>query len=315
MKMGAWESVYRKPRGINLAVAVLFVGMPLVLTAQQPDYPPDIADARVEVFKSVGAVDLNMWVFEPRDHDASRQEPAVVFFFGGGFIRGRPRQFENQAKYLALRGMVAFIADYRVLERHGTTMDVAVQDAKAAIRWVRENANRLGVDPGRIAAAGGSSGGQLAAGTAMLPAHNDPGGDQSVSHAPNALALFNPAVTMDYLDEPVGTEELQEIRRLELQALGDIEPESLSLQDHVRPGLPPTIIFHGKADSAVPFETIEVFSEAMRAAGNRCELVGYDGEEHGFFNWGRGDGSGYTDTVSRMDEFFTSLGWLSEQSL
>lgn len=48
----------------------------------------------------------------------------------------------------------------------------------------------------------------------------------------------------------------------------------------------------------------------MKAAGNRCGLVGYDDQEHGFFNSGRGDGPHFTKTVAEMDKFLVSLGRL-----
>ncbi len=81
---------------------------------------------------------------------------------------------------------------------------------------------------------------------------------------------------------------------------------------HVRPGLPPTIIFHGEADRSVPYRTAELFTEAMLEAGNSCELVGYPGEQHGFFNPRENDDRAYRDTTRRMDEFLVSLGWLEQ---
>ena len=49
----------------------------------------------------------------------------------------------------------------------------------------------------------------------------------------------------------------------------------------------------------------------MTAAGNHCQLVGYEGQAHGFFNYGRGDGEHYKKTVRAMDEFLASLGYLT----
>ena len=67
-------------------------------------------------------------------------------------------------------------------------------------------------------------------------------------------------------------------------------PEELSPYHHLRQGLPPTIIFHGTDDEAVPFATAELFAASMRDLGNRCELKAYEGQPHGFFNPGRGKG-------------------------
>ena len=144
--------------------------------------------------------------------------------------------------------------------------------------------------------------------TATLPGHDDAAGDSAISPRPDALALFNPALVL----APVpGVRDLDPERITSLHDRMGADPESLSPYHHVKQGLPPTIVFHGKADTTVPYVTAEIFAKKAMAAGNRCELIGYDGQSHGFFNYGRGDGSAYLDTVRRMDEFFGSLGWIS----
>jgi len=85
--------------------------------------------------------------------------------------------------------MIAITADYRVKSRHGVQVVECVKDAKAAIAWVRENAQRLGIDPDKIAASGGSAGGHLAACTGTISGF---GSDER----PNAMILFNPACTL-----------------------------------------------------------------------------------------------------------------------
>ncbi len=287
-----------------LAATVLFS---IAVAQQQSNYPPNMPEARTETYKSVEGTDLKIWIFEPQEHKASDSRPAVVFFFGGGWRSGTPGQFHHQAKHLAARGMVAMAADYRVLNRQGVKGHKCVQDAKSAIRWARANAKRLGIDPNRIAAGGGSAGGHLAASTATLPDHDDPAGDKSISSKPNALALFNPGTVTASVP---GKIEFDKERTASLAERVGVEPESISPYHHVKSGFPPAIIFHGKADTTVPYETVELFAEKVKSVGSRCELVGYEGANHGFFNYGRGDGSAYTDTVSRMDEFFVSLGWL-----
>jgi alpha/beta hydrolase fold/VHL beta domain len=115
-------------------------------------YPPEMADARVEFYRQVGDVKLNAWIFEPKGHAASERRPAIVFFFGGGWQGGTLGQFLSQCRHLAERGRVAITVDYRVKGRPGVPPQECVRDAKAAIRWVRTNASRLGIDPDRIAA-------------------------------------------------------------------------------------------------------------------------------------------------------------------
>ena len=279
----------------------------ITVAQQQSNYPPHMPEARVETYKSVEGTDLKIWIFEPEGHEASDSRPAIVFFFGGGWRRGTPGQFRHQAKHLAARGMVAMAADYRVLSRHGVKGHKCVQDAKSAIRWARANAKRLGIDPNRLAAGGGSAGGHLAASTATLPDHDDPSGDKSISSKPDALALFNPGMVLASVPGKFELDKEQIASRAERAG---VEPESISPYHHIKSGFPAAIIFHGKADTTVLYRTAELFTEKVRSVGSRCDLVGYEGEIHGFFNYGRGDGSAYTDTVRRMDDFFVSLGWL-----
>jgi acetyl esterase/lipase len=216
-----------------------------------------------------------------------------VFFFGGGWSSGSPTQFEPQSRHLAARGMIALVADYRVKTRQNAKPVDCVADAKACVRWVRANAGRLGIDPDRIAVGGGSAGGHLAASVATLPGLDPAPDDKAISCLPNALVLFNPATVMAPLPG------------LDLKGFFGCEPNEISPLHHVKKGMPPTIIFHGKADATVPYATVEKFAEVMKAAGNRCELVGYEGQPHGFFNKAK-----YAETLAATDDFLVSLGYL-----
>ncbi|MBI5769198.1 MAG: alpha/beta hydrolase [Verrucomicrobia bacterium] len=268
-------------------------------------YPPSFDGARAEVYKTAGDTKLSLWIFEPANGPKTNR-PAIVFFFGGGWTNGSPGQFEQHCRYLATRGIVAITADYRVASRQNAKPTQCVADAKSAVRWLRANAARLGLDPNRIAAGGGSAGGHIAGATGTLPDFDEPTEDRKVSSVPNALVLFNPALVLAPMEglplEGFGT-------RVPEERLGTT-PEKISPAHHVRKGAPPTIIFHGKADTTVPYATAEKFASVMKAAGNRCELVGYEGQAHGFFNYGRGDNSAYHATLVAADKFLASLGWI-----
>jgi acetyl esterase len=264
--------------------------------------------ANVEVYKTVGDAKLETFIFNPPDHKPSDQSPAIVFFFGGGWTNGSPGQFAEHCKHLASRGMVAMTADYRVRSRQGVLADSCVRDAKSAVRWVRANAKRLGVDPDQIVAAGGSAGGHLAACTGVINGLDERGEDTSISSAPNALALFNPAVVL----VPVGDFGKDNPKLAAMAERTGVKPIELSPYHHVRAGLPPTIIFHGRDDKTVPYESVELFTAAMKKAGNTCELCGYDGQGHGFFNVKRGGGEMYRQTLGRLDQFLQERGYLAE---
>ncbi len=113
-------------------------------------------------FKTIGDVKLKLFVFEPEEHKSTDSRPAIVFFFGGGWNQGSPQQFYPHCKYLAARGMVAISAEYRVRSRHGITPFECVTDGKSAVRWIRANADKLGIDADSIATGGGSAGGHWA---------------------------------------------------------------------------------------------------------------------------------------------------------
>jgi acetyl esterase len=256
------------------------------------------------VYKTIGDVELKLHIFKTPEWDAKESSPAIVFFFGGGWVSGNPKQFYHQCEHFAMRGMVAISAEYRVKNRHGTTPFECVADGKSAIRWVRANAVRLGVNPDKIVAGGGSAGGHVAACTGVIEGFDEKNEDPNISSKPNALVLFNPAVELV---------ELSKKRSWESRFNNRVE--ELSPLQHVKKGTPPCIIFHGTADRTVPFESVERFAATMKKAGNVCRLVPFEGKGHGFFNYGRDkDSSSFRQTLQEADRFLTSLGYLKDVS-
>ena len=288
-----------------LAVAVLFVAAAAGAAAKparkRRPKAPAVKPDKLIVYKTTkdakGAeVKLKLHVFEPAGHKAEDRRAAIVFFFGGGWTGGSPGQFYQHCKYLASRGMLAMSAEYRVRGRHGTDPFACVADGKSAVRYIRANAAKLGVDPKRVAAAGGSAGGHVAATTGTLAAFDEKSEDASVSSVPCAMVLFNPVI--DCSKKGYGYSKVKD------------RFQEISPVHNVRKGVPPTILFHGTADKTVPFANAQAFEKAMKASGNRCELVSFEGQGHGFFNFGRGGGTAYYKTVLAADEFLTSLGLL-----
>ena len=266
--------------------------------AKEKRQPTRGKPTRKLVYKTINDVKLSLDVFLPPGHKPDDRRGAIVFFFGGGWKGGSPGQFYPHCRDLAARGMVAASAEYRVKSRHGTTPWECVRDGKSAVRWLRANARRLGIDPDRIAAGGGSAGGHVGACTGTVDGLDEPGEDAGVSSKPNAMVLFNPVI--DTGPEGYGYERLKE------------KYKTISPVDHVTPGVPPTIIFHGTRDTTVPVANVELFQTRMKKTGNRCELITFAGAGHGFFNYGRGDGSAYTKTVAAMNEFLASLGFMED---
>ena len=88
------------------------------------------------------------------------------------------------------------------------------------------------------------------------------------------------------------------------------DDRSISPVFHINKQTPPTIIFHGKADPTVPYKQAVEFAAAMKRQNLQCILAGYDGEVHGFFNFGRNGNVAFLSTLGRSDEFLVSLGFL-----
>lgn len=287
---------------MKLILAIFALTFPL--TAQR-NYPPEIPAARQHLYKTVGDTRLHLYAFMPKGWKAEDKRPAVIFFFGGGWKGGSPEQFVPQCKHLASKGLVAMTADYRVKSRHGTTAKACVADARDAMVWVRENASKLGIEPGRLAAGGGSAGGHIAACLGCI----DPPKKEALSSRPNALFLFNPACVLAPLDEK---QVFPEDRIKKLKARMGTDPKNLSPAHHTSKDDPPAIVFHGTADPTVPYATAVTFTQRMKAVGVRCDLMSYEGAKHGFFNARGGNDSAMKKTLKQLDAFLVSLKWIKE---
>jgi len=122
---------------IIISLAVLLAAPGLAAQKKSNEAPKSIAGSRPEIYKTIDDVKLPIHIFEPKDLKGGDSRPAIVFFFGGGWRGGSPKQFEKQCAYLASRGMVAMTAEYRVSSRHGVKAVSCFSDAKSAVRPLR----------------------------------------------------------------------------------------------------------------------------------------------------------------------------------
>lgn len=277
--------------------AFLLLSVAVLARPQNNAAPETLPGADSRVYKTVGETKLRLHIYQPPDRKQGDKLPAIVFFFGGGWRNGTPAQFVEHCRHFAARGMVAVTAEYRVRSRHNVTPLECIADAKSAMRWLRRNANKLGIDASRIAAGGGSAGGHLAAALATVKGFDDQTDDLKVSVVPNALVLFNPALDVANIPADYGFGE---------------QAKAASPLQNVRDRMPPTIIFHGTADTTVPFAQATSFCAALQQHGNACEVKAYEGRAHGFFNFGRGDGADFKTTLKAADEFLVALGYLKK---
>jgi acetyl esterase/lipase len=282
----------KKLRLVRFLPAVIVLIGSLAFAAQK-DQGPEPTEKLT--YKEIAGVRLELWMWKPADWKVTDKRGAIVFYHGGGWRSGGPPAFARQSAKLAEDGMVAFSVRYRLISQDGVKIDDCVKDAKSAFRWVRTHAAELGIDPEKIAAGGGSAGGHLAAALATLDEINDPADDVKVSTRPVALVLFNPAANLDF---PKALEGKTEEQKKELFVL--------SPYHHLKAGQPPTIIFHGDADTTVPIQTVQAYAAKMKELGGSCEVSISAGQSHSFFNkepyvW---------DTLKLAEEFLQKQGLL-----
>ncbi len=270
------------------------------------NWPPEIKSDQIYTYKQIDGADLNLWVFNPPKHNLSSPKPVIIFFFGGGFRKGTPKQFVKHCEYLSARGMVSIVADYRVSSRHKVNPTHCLKDAKSAIRWVRNNSKKLGINPNKIVSSGGSAGGFLAAATGTIPNFEEKNESIEISSKPNLMILFNPGLIMAPTKGYKFIEGIEKIMKLL-----KVDPKDFSPYHLISEKTPATLIFNGDADKTINPQGVILFNSKMKNFGNFCRLYMYKGEDHGFFNYERNLNGSFIDTVNKMDEFLVEMGYLS----
>lgn len=244
---------------------------------------------------------IKLYVEILSQHSTVNKSPAIIFFFGGGWIRGNREQFRPQAEYLATKGIITILADYRTKELCGATPFDCVEDAKSVIRFIKENSEKLNIDTTKIVASGGSAGGHLAAACAYLSQYNHPDDNLLISSRPAALVLFNPVI--DNGENGFGSKEIKK------------EFQSFSPMHNIKNGNAlPTLFMLGSNDKLIPIETAEKFKYLTEENGAICVLKIYEGQEHGFFNYNfKNKGNAYYNSTLKETEYFLGkLGFLKK---
>jgi acetyl esterase/lipase len=240
--------------------------------------PVDTGDLRVEkdiVFGKGGDMDLLLDVYRP-PAGVSEKRTAIVHLFGGGFFVGNKGAgyIINDAKALGARGYTSVSANYR-LQSEGS-WPAQIHDTKAAIRWTRANADRIGVDPDRIVVAGYSAGGMLslmAAGTNGMAEFEGNGGNAGVSSDVQASIGVYPLASA------------QTARGLWPE--GQATPGAIAAASpttYISADFAPTIFIHGEADTTVPITSSIDFFSKLHALGVPTALTAIQGAAHAFDN-------------------------------
>lgn len=251
----------------------------LVATAQQvPDSV--ILEKNIE-YSRVGER-LEMDIARPKSPQGLR--PAIVAIHGGGFRAGKRDSYLPTIVKLAERGYVAATVSYRLSPKN--QYPAPVEDVKAAVRFLRANAAKYGIDSERIGAMGGSAGGHLAlmlaltAGVAELEG-SGPNLDKS-SAVQCVVSYYGPTDFTKSYGKSVDAAEV-----LPLFLGGDLEHQRAmhiksSPLNWVTPNAAPILSIHGTKDRYVAYEQSVWLLDRLRNAGVEAELLGLEGADHGF---------------------------------
>jgi acetyl esterase/lipase len=211
------------------------------------------------------------------------RHPAVLCIHGGGFRAGDRKGWNDRCRRLAERGFVAVTIDYRLAPKY--PFPAAVEDCKAAVRWLRLNAEKYRIDPDRIGTVGDSAGGHLAQYLGVTGDVHDFDGDQNPGPSSAVACVVNYYGPSDLTRSYGRSVDAHEVLPLFLG--GDVEHQR---QRHVlasplywvTPRAAPTLLIHGTEDKYVNHEQAQWIHERLKAAQVEVELLTLQGAGHGF---------------------------------
>lgn len=250
-------------------------GLAAVRAAIEAAPPPDDMPEMADITDVVISERLPARIYRPTD---AAGQPVLVYFHGGGMVMGTNHSFEPLARALAsASGAVVVAVEYRLAPE--SPPPAQFDDAYAATEWVASHAKELGVDAGRLAVVGDSTGGSLAAGVALAARDRTgpaicaqvllyPGLDRDMS-APSITLLANaPMLSRDDIDY--------------LHSLADMGTDPYLVPAYATDlsGLPPAIVVTAECDPIRDWG--ERYADRLRDAGVQTTCTRYPGMYHGF---------------------------------
>jgi arylsulfatase A-like enzyme/acetyl esterase/lipase len=252
-----------------------------------PEAPEGVVIKRDLQFLAADRVE-KLDLYQPAEHSEKHRRPAVVIIHGGGWAKGdkaRKREFVS-GTMLAKAGYVAVSVNYET--RKGRRWPTNLHDCKNAVRWLRKNAERLGVDGNRIGVIGGSAGGHLALMVAYTgddpeysPTEPYPNVSDRVSACVDMYGITNLLTRRVVAKDGTPTEELKG-HNLFTQSRTEKSAKwrNASPVSHVNESSPPTLILHGSRDTVVDRDQSNELYQVLQDAGVETELRMIDGAKH-----------------------------------
>jgi acetyl esterase/lipase len=246
-------------------------GYPDVVYSVLPGYRPLVVD-----------------IYTPSGSTARR--PLVLFIHGGGWNSGHTRHsgalanFPQALALLASEGFVVASLEYRLTNE--APYPAQLQDARAAIRFLKSNAAKYGIDPSRTGVWGGSAGGHLAAlaaltcGETRVDLAPAPPGSECVQAAVIWYGPFDFATML--ARAPAGDDAMNALLRCKPAECTKAQVADASPSAHVDARDPPFLLIHGEADAVVPVAQSREAEKALKAVGVRVESIYIPGAGHSF---------------------------------
>ncbi len=216
---------------------------------------------------------LDLYVSHGRDFKVRR--PGVLFIHGGGFTKGDKAEYRSASVSadLARAGYVVVSCDYVLgAKDQPGVWPRNIADCRDAVRWMRANADALGLDPGRIAVAGGSAGGYLALMVGLSDDKTGPGGYSQAKHSAKVSAVIDMYGVVNFSKHGKG----------QVPGASAAEQAAYLPANQCDPQDPPVLILHGTADTTVDIAQSDELAQALRAAKVSHEYVIVDGAPHTF---------------------------------
>lgn len=237
----------------------------------------------------VGTRVLALDVIKPKEK-RPKPRPVIVWVHGGGWRNGNKEGARKFLLEFAKQGYVCATVGYRYSTE--APFPAQIHDLKAALRYLRANADRFGLDPRRVGVWGSSAGGHLAA---LLGTTSDTddldGAEGNPGVADDVQAVcdwFGPTNLLNIGHDDTDQLKHNELKSAESQLVGGPVQENrekaiqASPVTHVSRNDPPFLIMHGDADAMVPIKQSETFAKALQDKGVDVTFIPVPGEGHGF---------------------------------
>ena len=282
--------VPRLLRNLLLALAAIILVALLCVGGVWLYFHPRLEVTKGVVYGQRQGQDLTIDVLRP----AHPNGIGIVLMASGGW-KSEAGSFRHWIAAPILRRGYTVFAVYHIAQPKATVMEIT-EEVNRAVRFIRHNAAQYGVDPQRLGVTGGSSGGHL---SLMLATRGGPGDANATdpvdreSSAIQAVAIFYPVT--DLLNLGDSTENLHDggPPKSFVHAFGPtvtnlaawkIIGHEMSPIFYVSSNLPPSLIYHGDADTLVPMDQSQRFQAEAKKQGRTVELVIHRGGKHGWLS-------------------------------